>query len=88
MLHISSKADGGHEIFFLAGPEGQVLLRQEILLERDGLSLNQRREQLVLGRVCVFLDLSNLVEVGHLVIGIASKQLAIDVVVLLADLDD
>ena len=34
------------------------------------------------------LGLSDLVEVGHLVIGVAPEQFSVDVVILLADFDD
>ena len=84
---ISSETNRRDEVLFLVGLQRQILLLQEVPLEGTGVRLDEGREDGILLGLRLPLVLLDVAEPGHLIVGVAAEELAVDEVVLAADLD-
>jgi hypothetical protein len=71
----------------LARLQGKILLLEEVPLERNRVRLDEGRKDGVLLGLRLPLRLFDVAESGHLIVGVAPEQLAVNEVVLPADLD-
>lgn len=85
-LVISGETNRRHKVLLLTRTQLQILLRQEMPLERNGLALDERSQKIVFFRIRLCLNFRHFLEAGHLIIGVTPKELPIDAVILLAEL--
>lgn len=86
-LVISGEANRWHKVLLLTGTQLQILLRQEMPLEGNGLALDERSPKIVFLRICLCLNFTHFLEAGHFIIGVTPEELSIDAVILFAELD-